>query len=131
MKFSEAMQSLRDGKKVSMPGWSDIYIKGMSDEDGERIESFNMVVHKFLWDLNTLLEGCWLIGRGDKPSTFEDVIYALRMGATARKTEWVDRFIKLDKDTGEIIQISYAPFPFNPAFRDLLREDWFVVGENK
>jgi hypothetical protein len=127
MKFSDAMQSLKEGKKVSIPGWGNIYIK---QTDG-KIDTWNLLADIFSWDLNTMMDGGWIIGGSDKISTFEDVIYALRYGNTARKTEWVDKFIKLDKDTGEIIIISYAPFPFNPTFRDLLREDWFVVGEQK
>ena len=129
MKFSEAIKELYTGKKISLPGWSSLYLQLVNNGEGGRIDAFNLLADRFEWNLSTLMEDDWLLDGGTEKYSFDGVIYALRYGKTARKSDWKDKFIKLDKDAGEIIQISYAPFPFNPSFRDLMREDWFVVGE--
>lgn len=131
MKFSEAMQALKDGKKVSMPGWGHIYIKIRRDDHGGCIGSYNQVIDHFPWNLDTLMEDDWIVSGSQDPCSFEGVIYALRYGKTATKNnaDWVGKYIKLDKDSGEVVLVSYEPFPFNPSFKDLLRDDWFVVEE--
>lgn len=131
MKFSEAMQALKDGKKVSLPGWDSLYIRFVDHVDGCRLVSFNLLADRFEWNLSTLMEDDWLVNGISEHCTFEGVINALRYGKSAKKADWDDKLIRLDQQSGEIIQISYAPFPFNPSFKDLLREDWFVVGETK
>lgn len=132
MNLSEAVQALKDGKKVRLRGWGKkSYIKMVGNVDPE-IKFYNEATNHFAYDSKTLLSEEWYsIDYPDRKYNFPEMLSKLRQGKSCRREGWAeDMYIVYDTQIRNIVVKQMEEIPnFNINFDSLILENWEVVGE--
>ena len=127
MKFSEAMDLLKSGLKVTRNSWKEnVYFKIV----GTVVKSFQPKLSPYLFNEDIMISDGWLLADNwinSKEYKFCDIILFLQEGSQAKLRDWDDIFIYLDKDTGMLVLYSMEVFPFIPDFQSFVAEDWIEL----
>lgn len=124
MKFCEAMEKLKNGSKVSRNPWKEgLYFLLVDDE----IKSFQPKLKHFMYDENIMMSEGWFVDDKKDSLKFCEIVNYLKNGSVAKKSDWKNCFIYLDK-LEKVLVLSYMDiFPFVPQFNDFLAEDWIEL----
>lgn len=121
MNFTEAMEKLKSGKKVSRETWrSSIYFLMKEDE----VKCFYPTLMNYVYDENIMISKDWMIAGDKEKYKFCDIILRLQQGAKARLAHWKDEHIYLDRDSKQLIVHTMEPRSFVPDFESFTAEDW-------
>lgn len=121
MKFCEAVQSLKAGKKITRSSWKGSIQFLMIDGD---IKSYQPRITDFIYNEMIMVSTGWLVEGDEKLHDFCDIVPLLIQGKKAKLAEWDEEYIYLDKDTRTIVFYSMETFPFIPSFEAFVAEDW-------
>ena len=124
MKFSEAMELLQKGAKVTRQPWEHNVYFLMA---GEEVKSFQPKLLPYHYDEDIMVSDGWLVeGRKDK-FRFYDIIPMLQQGLKAKLESWIDMYIYLDKSTKSLVVHSMDVMPFIPDFESFVAQDWIEL----
>lgn len=124
MKFSEAMDKLKGGSKITRTPWKDRYFKMV---DGAVI-TFKETVSHFQYDGDIMISGGWSVEGEPEELSFHEIIPYLRQGKRARLAGWNQEFsIALDASDGSLCLRSMESLPFVPEFEAFTKDDWIEV----
>lgn len=124
MTFSEAMELLKSGSKVSRLEWKDsIYF----EMQGDIICSWQPVVEHYLYTEDIMISEGWMLDGFTEPQSFCAIIPYLQGGARAWMKNWDDDFfITLDPTSGLVLH-KMSLCQFQPTFADFLAIDWVAI----
>jgi Protein of unknown function (DUF2829) len=128
MKFSEALEELKKGKRITRTGWEQKNFLQM-DEEGN-IENFVLNLEPYAYDQTIILSDGWIIKGGpeeQKPMTFLEAMQSVKMNCSICLPEWEEMWVNLDKATSQLVLNSYRTEPFTPTFTCFMLNDWEVV----
>lgn len=125
MKFCEAMELLKAGKKVTRTQWKgSIYF--VTDEKGD-VKSYQPHLVNYLYNEDIMISDGWLVEDEEQPMNFCDIIPYLQKGKRAKMTDWNDSYIFLDPTTGHLVLFRMDVFDFIPGFEAFTAQDWMTV----
>jgi len=129
MNFSEAMQRLKEGAKVSRPHWN--APRFFKLVDGEP-KCFEGSVTFYPYDESIFLSDGWVvdgiqIDGCDVVMPFSDIIPHLQKGAKARMEHWENSYIYADTQTKSILLNTISQVPFREDFESLMANDWIEI----
>ena len=128
MKFCEAMELLKAGKRVTRQPWKDGLYFMM---DGKDVKSYQPKLSDYVYNEDIMVSDGWLVDGHEEPKRFCDIIPYLIEGLTAKMSDWKVSFIYLDKSTKSLVIHSMDAFPFIPDFASFVAEDWIELTNNK
>lgn len=124
MKFSEAMEKLKSGAKVTRHPWSEgVYFK----MDGNDVKSFQPKLLPYIYNEDIMVSDGWLIEGKVEEMNFCDIIPYLQKGGKAKMRDWKEMFIYLDQSIKSLVVNSMDVFPFTPQFDDFVAQDWVEI----
>jgi len=129
MNFTEAMQQLREGAKVSRRKWTDPTIFKLVDG---KVKCFENISQYYVYDESIFLSEGWRIlgleieGK-EVELCFCDLIPHLKSGAKARLSSWEDSYICIDNESKFIVFKSIVECNFREDLESLVAEDWMVI----
>lgn len=126
MNFSEAMDKLQEGLKVTRAPWYEsVYFCLI---DGE-VKSFQPRYRNYSYDENIMISTGWFIKDSPEHKEFKfcDVISYLRNGVSVTRKDWEYSFIYYDFDEKSLIYHSMDVFPFVPDFESFIADDWMEI----
>jgi hypothetical protein len=126
MKFSEIMDLLKSGSRVTREKWKDgvCFIYNAPD-----VISLQPRVTHFQYNESIMISEGWTIDTDySKEYKFSEIIPFLMKGSIAKLKEWKkDNYIYLDKPTKMLVFHSMETFPFIPDFESFIAEDWIEL----
>ena len=124
MKFSEAMDRLKDGAKITRSAWkSDLYFK---IEEG-KIKSFQAALRAYTYDDDIMLSDGWMVEGDENTYKFYDIVHFLKNGKKAHLKTWNNMHIYFDRQHNSLIFHSMETTSFIPDFSSFLAEDWIEI----
>ncbi len=124
MKFCEAMDLLKAGKKVTRNDWRDGLYFVM--EEG-KVNSYQPVVEHYLYTEDIMVSDGWMVEGVTESRPFCEIIQDLQKGMKAWMSDWKPEFyIQLDPTDGLVLH-KMSHFTFNPSFVDFKADDWIEV----
>ena len=124
MKFCEAMDLLKAGKKVTRHDWRDGLYFIM--EEGN-VSSYQPVVEHYQYTEDIMVSDGWMTEGTEEAKAFCAIIPELQMGKRAWMSDWKHEFyISLDPASGLILH-KMSQFAFHPSFADFQADDWIEV----
>lgn len=126
MKFSEAMDRLKSGAKVTREPWKkEVYFKCK----GTTPYAFQPALSSYHYNEEIMLSTGWVLEGSNEELSFCDIIPYLQKGSRVRLKEWEDesKFLYLDKQTRSLVVHRIDEFVYNPEFSAFLAEDWIEV----
>ena len=124
MKFSEAMDKLKEGSKVTRKPWSGGLYFLMQEGD---VKSFQPKLSPYIYNEDIMVSEGWTLDNEDGEFKFCDIIPYLQKGAKAKLKEWREAHIFLDPSSHELLLHSMEQFPYLPDFPSFVAEDWMVI----
>lgn len=124
MKFSEAVQKLKEGIKVTRAPWKDSMYFML---DGDDVRSFQPRLVAYPYDEDIMISDGWLVDGGKEQMKFCDIIDSLVRGSKARREDWQDMYIYYDNSIKGIALKSMESLPFTPDFESFVAQDWIEV----
>jgi hypothetical protein len=124
MKFCEAMDLLKAGKKVTRNDWKDgLYF---ILEEG-KVHSYQPVVEHYAYNEDIMVSENWMVDGATESKSFCEIIPDLQNGSKAWMSDWKPEFfIYLDPQSGLVLH-RMSQFPFNPSFEDFKANDWIEL----
>lgn len=124
MNFTDAMELLASGKKVTRNDWRDGLYFVM--EDGH-VLSFQPVVEHYLYTEDIMVSDGWITEGVTEARKFSEIIPDIKNGSRAWMSDWQpDFYISLDKTDGLVIH-KMSKFDYHPSFDDFNADDWIEV----
>ncbi len=124
MKFSEAMEKLKSGSKVTRHPWRDgVYFMMVNGE----VKSFQPKLSPYIYNEDIMISDGWLIEGEDKEYKFSEIIPLLLQHKKARLKDWKETFIFFDSQTKSLVVHSMDTFPFLPDFESFIAQDWIEL----
>lgn len=124
MKFSEAMEKLQSGSKVTREAWkNDGYF--MMNENN--INFHRKRLTSYVFNESIMISDGWMVEDIEGEFRFCDVIEYLGRGLKVKLKEWKEQFISVDENTRDIILHQIEPYFFTPTYQDFLAQDWMEV----
>lgn len=125
MKFSEAMEAMQKGAKVTrLPYIKNIYFL----LDGNKVKSFHPEIKVFSYTENIMISDGWIVIGEPGEFKFYDIIPFLQKGMIAKLKEWIDSYIEYDHSNKCLILFAMEEFSYIPDFESFIAEDWIIVG---
>jgi len=121
MNFTEAMEKLKAGKKVSRETWRNSIYFLMKDKE---VKCFYPTLMNYVYDENIMISNDWMIVGDKEKYKFCDIILRLQQCAKARLSHWKDEYIYLDIESKQLILHAMEPRSFVPDFESFIAEDW-------
>ena len=123
MNFSEAMDKLKEGAKVTRETWKQqLYFKMINGV----VKSFFPRVAPYVYDENIMVSNEWYIA--GKEYCFSEITHSLAVGGRAYRKDWDEgNYITYDKEHGGLAFHSIEMFEFSPTFDSFLAIDWIVL----
>ncbi len=122
MKFSEAMEQLKSGKKVArnILGQNSYFLM-----DGDIVRFYEPGLQHFTYDESIMVSDGWIIEDMTGEHYFYDVVPFLQQGFKAKMKSWDNSCIYLE---GQLLILrTIESFPYMPSFSDFIAEDWVVL----
>lgn len=124
MKFSEAMDKLKNGAKVTRHPWQDgLYFMMVNNE----VKAFHPKLLPYIYNEDIMVSDGWLIEGKQDEYNFCDIIPFLESGAKAKLKDWKETFIYLDRVTKSLVVYSMEPLPYLPDFESFVEQDWIEL----
>lgn len=124
MKFSEAMEKLQAGNKVTREAWGQSVHFKMT---GCEVKSYQPVIAPYIYDESIMVSDGWLVDDKPEEYKFYEIIPFLQLGSTAKLKDWTDIFIYLDPSSKILVVHTSDSFPFLPDFESFIAQDWIVL----
>ncbi|HHF7341028.1 TPA: hypothetical protein ACPSKZ_000705 [Legionella anisa] len=124
MKFSDAMEQLKLGYKVTRESWKDGIYFLMQDND---VKSFHPILKPYIYNEDIMVSYGWRVDNSEQEMKFVDIIPLLQAGGCAKMREWKDSYIYFDRQEGRLILRAMEQFQFMPEFEAFVAEDWVVI----
>lgn len=127
MNFSEAMEQLKSGKKLTRKPWEHSLYFVMNDK-GE-VESYQPKLTVYNYDEQIMLSEGWRVENMDldEDKCFHEIVSFLQQGFRVRLKDWVNSYIFFDKSAQVLVIQTMDIFPFSPNFENFIKEDWMVL----
>jgi hypothetical protein len=124
MNFSEAMDKLKSGSKVTRKDWPEGLCFMMKDG---AIKSFRPVIQGYSYNEEIMLSDGWLVKGNDKQFSFAEIVPFLLKGTQARLSNWnKEMFIYFDQHDKELVFRKIEESVFTPDFMSFVAEDWYI-----
>ncbi len=124
MKFSEAVEKLKSGSKITRIAWNnEVYFQMR----GNQLKAFQPSVSNYFYGGYIMISDGWILDDSPEEYKFYDIIPMLVNGSTAKLKDWSDMYITLDRSTKMLVVHSIEEFPFSPQFIAFLAEDWIEI----
>ncbi len=124
MNFSEAMQKLESGSKVTRtPLHGVVYFK----KDGDSIKSYQSKITPYHYNEDIMISSGWKVEGQEGEFKFYDIIPFLMQGLKAYLKEWAEGFIFYDNSTKDLSYWSMDSFQFIPEFESFIAQDWMEI----
>ncbi len=124
MKFSEAMDKLKSGSKVTRHPWKDgVYFMMVNGE----VKSFQPKLSPYIYNEDIMVSEGWIIEGKEDEYKFSEIIPFLLQHKKARLKEWKETFIFFDSQTKSLVVHSMDTFPFLPDFESFITQDWIEL----
>lgn len=125
MKFSEAMELLKSGSKVTRQPWIDKIYFLMKDS---KIKSYQPVLAAYQYNEDIMISDGWVIIDGAREEfTFCEIIPLIQKGAKAKLKDWKNMFIYYDSSIKGLVLYSMEIQPFIPDFESFIAQDWLEI----
>ena len=127
MNFSDAMEMLKDGAKITRAKWkNDLYFV----MNGKDLLTYQPSLRLFNYDAEIIVSDGWVIDENDNLANnamykFSDIIPFLSRGAKAKLNTWSNQFIYLEGHS--LVLSKMEIFPYIPVFEDFVATDWVKV----
>ena len=124
MKFSEAMEKLKSGVKVTRATWKGrmyfLIVKG-------EVKTFQSHISPYSYNEDIMVSDGWILEGVDQEMNFTEIIPYLQKGMRAKLKSWDEIFIYLDNSIQGLASESMVPFQFTPDFASFMAEDWIEL----
>lgn len=124
MKFSEAMEALQKGSKVTRQQWLGSMYFLLDDKDVKSYQP-KLVVYNYGEDI--MVSDGWMIEGQEGEFKFYDIIDFLNKGKKAKLADWKDGYIKYDATSKYLVYHSMDIFPYQPDFEAFMANDWIII----
>lgn len=124
MNFNEAMEKLKEGKKISRNIWKDTLYYQLK---GSEIKTYQNKLDVFIYDEDIMLSNGWLLIGDTKEYSFVDLLPLLYKGAKATHKEWEKSYFYLELVTKTLIISTIYEQSFVPDFMSFLADDWIEL----
>ena len=124
MKFSEAMDLLKSGSKVTREPWVGVVYFLMVEAD---VKAYQPKLTHYAYNEDIMVSDGWIVEGQEESYKFADIIPFLQKGLKAKLKDWVEMFIFLDRTTRLLAIQSVENFPFTPDFESFMAEDWLEL----
>lgn len=121
MKFSEAMDKLKEGAKVTRQPWIDSVYFFM---DGSEVKSYTSKLAHFIYNEGIMVSEGWLVDGVEGEHKFCDIIDYLNRGFKVKWNEWKEMHIYLDVPDKVLVVNTMELLSFTPQFSDFMAQDW-------
>ena len=126
MKFSEAVQALKDGERVTRQSWiGSMYFQ--IDSVTELLHCFQPTLKAFGYDESIMLSTGWEVEGEEGEFAFYDIISFLQQGKKAKLKEWTDTFIQYDSQAKTLVAHEMISFNYHPDFDAFTAIDWVTL----
>ncbi len=125
MNLQEAMQALKDGKRVRPISWSkDSFVEII---EGKIVCCF-YVLSLFNPTVDELFNECkWILDDDEKKLfTLVEIIHLLESGSRCKKIDWNNKFIKMIKQDNALVLVKPDIFDITFHYQDLIGQ-WTEV----
>ncbi len=124
MKFCEAMDELRNGKKVTRNPWRQgVYFLMQGDD----VKSYQPKISPYIYNEDIMVSDGWYVEGLDQEMKFCNIIPYLQQGAMARMDSWKEAWIYYDGSSKGLVVHSMDEFPFIPDFESFTAQDWIII----
>ncbi len=133
MDFQEAIEEMKNGKKISRSKWgNEIFFK----LDGFAIKSYRESICEFVYSEDIMISEGWVISEDNKDTvefnymneySFYEIISFLKEGYLAKPKEWNDAFIFFHPEDKMLVKNSMHEYVFVPLFGDFVAQDWVII----
>ena len=125
MNFSDAMECLKKGSKVTRKLWDKkIYFFLKKNE----IKCYQSNLSHYAYNQEIMISDGWIVDDIENQEyQFCDIIPLLRLGSKARLKVWSNRYIYYDFSEKELISHSMSTTPFIPGFEAFSADDWIEL----
>jgi len=130
MKLREAIESLKQGKKVRRRAWeSNLFLQIKLDaENNLRVMCLRLDSVPFSYDLDIILCDDWMIKDGDNSHlSFDEALIALQNRKKVKLSSWINDYLEMDIFSKEVIMKTLREYNFVPLFSCFQSEDWEVI----
>lgn len=129
MNFSEAMERLQEGSKVSRQSAKNQFFFKMVDDE---VKYFGRGISNYQYDQSIFLSNGWhIVGLEIEglpvEMQFFDLIPHLKSGAKAYLKDWKDAYIYADSSTKSLLINTVNEHPVYPDLESLMAEDWIEI----
>lgn len=124
MKFSEAMEALQKGSKVTRQEWLGSMYFMMIDTD---VWSYQPKLSVYSYNEDIMVSDGWLVEGEEGSFKFYDIIDFLSKGKKAMLADWTEAYIKYDANQKYLVYHSMDTFPYQPDFAAFMAQDWIVI----
>ena len=124
MKFSEAMEALKKGAKVTRSQWvGSIYFT----MDGKDVKSYQPKLQPYVYDEDIMISNGWLVEGHEGEFNFYDIIDFLQQGVKAKRSDWKESYIYFDRTSKILVIHSMDVFPYSVDFESFVSQDWVML----
>lgn len=124
MKFCEAMDLLKSGKRVTRDDWKDGLYFAM---EGGKVNSYQPVAGHYQYNEDIMISDGWMIDDDMREFSFYEILPFLQNGSKAKMKDWKEAFIYLEPSEKVLVIKSMDIFPFTPQFNDFVAQDWIEL----
>lgn len=126
VKFSEAMEKLKSGSKVTRGAWGkNVYFMMIGNE----VKSVQPKLSHYIYNEDIMVSDGWTVDKEgtEKEYKFCDIIPFLQKGAKAKLKDWEECFIYLDVQSKSLVLHAMESIPFVPNFESFAAQDWIEI----
>ncbi len=124
MNFTDAMDLLSAGKKVTRHDWKDGLYFVL--EEGH-VLSYQPILEPYSYNEDIMVSDGWMTEEAKESKKFSEIIPELQKGMRAWMSDWKSEFyIYLESGTRLVIH-KMGKFDYYPSFEDFRAEDWIEV----
>lgn len=133
MNFKEAMELMKEGKKVGRSKWKKEFFFSLN---GPLIKSYRESMSEFVYSEDIMISEGWVISEDNnhtekfnymKEYCFYEIMPFLLEGFLAKPKEWTEDFIFFQPNDKMLVRKSMEQYAFVPLFGDFISEDWMVI----
>ena len=124
MKFNEAMEALKEGKKVTRQQWLGSMYFLLDDND---VKSYQPKLSVYNYNEDIMVSDGWEVEGEEGTFFFYDIIDFLNKGKKAKLSDWDNMYIHYDANAKYLTLYAMDVFPYQPDFAAFLATDWIII----